>query len=294
MPSAAKYLNFFNDPSDNDAAPPVGAPENATQVSDLNNIDRYDKAAIADLAQDTVTEGIGAQTPDAVAFTGGAITNLTTLSALPGYNPTADVDFATKFYVDQQIGGVDVQSQIDASINALEPVGTVKMWNGAIANLPTFGTWQLCDGTNGTIDLTNVILKGCDVDGNLGSQGGSQSGSTNNHSLTQGELPAVSPGLGTLAIDDYSHGHFTTADAAGTAAPSPTNKLGKNWGSGGDFNYSLQGQALEPSLLETAKDTHAHTLSGSLANLGSGQGHNHSITIPEPVHRRIYFIQRTA
>lgn len=39
-----------------------------------------------------------------------------------------------------------------------EPVGTIKIWSGTVATIPT--GWQLCDGTNGTRDLRNRFVLG--------------------------------------------------------------------------------------------------------------------------------------
>jgi hypothetical protein len=42
------------------------------------------------------------------------------------------------------------------------PYGTILMWSGSIATIPT--GWNLCDGTNGTPDLRNKFIIGAHSD----------------------------------------------------------------------------------------------------------------------------------
>jgi hypothetical protein len=42
------------------------------------------------------------------------------------------------------------------------PKGTVAMWSGSIATIPT--GWALCDGSNGTPDLRNRFVVGANAD----------------------------------------------------------------------------------------------------------------------------------
>ena len=60
-------------------------------------------------------------------------------------NPTNAQDAATRFYVDNSI-----------------PVGGIIMWSGTIASIPT--NWRLCDGSNGTPNLTNRFIIGASAD----------------------------------------------------------------------------------------------------------------------------------
>jgi hypothetical protein len=69
------------------------------------------------------------------------------------------------------------------------PVGFIGMWSGSVANIPNidprYGTWKICDGTNGTIDLRNKFVVGAGSTYAVGSTGGEAS-----HVLTIPEIPA--------------------------------------------------------------------------------------------------------
>lgn len=61
-------------------------------------------------------------------------------------DPQEDQDIATKKYVDDQVGAV---SEI--------PAGLISMWSGDVADVPS--DWALCDGANGTPDLTERFVE---------------------------------------------------------------------------------------------------------------------------------------
>lgn len=57
------------------------------------------------------------------------------------------------------------------SFGGITPIGGVIMFNGAFATIPA--NWQLCDGTNGTPDMTNQFVYGTNTEGELLDAGGS-------------------------------------------------------------------------------------------------------------------------
>ena len=62
------------------------------------------------------------------------------------------------------------------------PVGIITMWSGAISNIPT--GWALCDGNNGTPNLTDRFIVGAGNDYTVGATGGEAT-----HTLTENEMP---------------------------------------------------------------------------------------------------------
>ena len=62
------------------------------------------------------------------------------------------------------------------------PVGSVVMFNAAFATIPS--NWQLCDGTNGTPDMTNQFVYGTNTEGELLDSGGSADAVVVSHSHT--------------------------------------------------------------------------------------------------------------
>jgi len=96
------------------------------------------------------------------------------------------------------------RNQIETLIANLEPIGTIKLWTGLVANIPA--GYNLCDGNNGTINLVGKFVRGTDEAG-LGTTGGNDAqtvtfsnmaaagshdhgGLVNGHALSVAELPA--------------------------------------------------------------------------------------------------------
>lgn len=86
---------------------------------------------------------------------------------------------------DYQVNGNSVQV----------PVGSVVMFSGAPASLPT--NWKLCDGTNGTPDLRDKFIVGSGNSYATGAAGGSAT-----LTLTQANLPQHTHG-----VTDPGHNH---------------------------------------------------------------------------------------
>ena len=102
-------------------------------------------------------------------------------------DPTADQDAVTKAYVD-----------------TLVPPGTIVMYSGAwnfdetgLGTGPLEG-WALCNGNNGTPNLTDRFVMGTNTSGNLGTTGG-----TNSYSLTVSQLPSHTHSISS----DGNHSH---------------------------------------------------------------------------------------
>ena len=78
------------------------------------------------------------------------------------------------------------------------PTGAIIMWSGAIPDIPV--GWTLCDGTNGTPDLTDRFVTGAGGQYEVGDTGGEDE-----HTLTEDEL-ASHTHTGETTIDgEHSH-----------------------------------------------------------------------------------------
>jgi len=88
------------------------------------------------------------------------------------------------------------------------PSGTIVIWSGSISSIPD--GWVLCDGNNGTPDLTGRFVVHADADSggtyNVGDTGGE-----NAHTLTTAELPAHDHG----SAGAHTHIIRTTDTSAG-------------------------------------------------------------------------------
>ena len=322
-PTSRKYQNFDTNPLNNDDPPPTGAPED-NNPDTVNDIQRYDKAAIAELAVDMgvataehglTDQAIGWQPMNDVEFTGGSMSGMTTAVMAAGYVPSGDKDLVSKDWVTSLVG------------DGL-PINTVVMWYGTAATVPN--GWAICDGTGGTPDLRSKFVQGATIDGDVGTTGGlasttSSSDGLHNHSnmtvngtvLTEGQLPSHTHAVGTLAIDtvsDHIHQNFLST-------PSPYNGAQNNLSSneapvaygdhivGDQFHYRMTsnaGATTEPNVGKSSSEgSHTHTLSGASATTGNGQTHTHALSFDndgahthtvatEPPYAMLYFIMRVS
>ncbi len=132
------------------------------------------------------------------------------------------------------------------------PPGGIIMWSGAIANIPA--GWSLCDGNNGTPNLTDRFVLHADADSgganNVGDTGGS-------NTIATAQLPSHTHDDGTLATNtsgNHTHrvyngaafnSNYTNGGVAGTVYPV------------GNYNTT------------TGAGTHSHDITGSTGSTGS-------------------------
>jgi len=131
---------------------------------------------------------------------------------------------------------------------SLVPSGVIVMWSGSVATIPS--GWYICDGTNGTPNLTGRFVVHADAD----------SGGTYNPGDTGG---ADSVTLTTSQIPSHTHTFSGTTDNA--SAFNGDNMLGAGGSIGqgaGNLNHAYQGDG-----------THNHTFSGTTNSTGGGGSH---------------------
>jgi len=58
--------------------------------------------------------------------------------------------------------GLELARRALAAAEASTPVGTIVLWSGTVLSIPE--NWQICDGTNGTPDLTAKFVIHADAD----------------------------------------------------------------------------------------------------------------------------------
>jgi len=103
------------------------------------------------------------------------------------------------------------------------PSGLIAMWSGTNANIPS--GWNLCDGNNGTPDLTERFIIGRAAATNTNSTGGS-----NTVTLAEGNLPSHTHDSGNLAAaagGDHSHSFSgNTSNTGGHSHSGSTSNTG--------------------------------------------------------------------
>lgn len=138
------------------------------------------------------------------------------------------------------------------------PVGIVCAWRGSLGSIPNF--WQLCDGTNGTLDMTGVYPKG--ATSSIGTTGGTLSP----HSHT-------SSSHSDHTTSGHTHTQSLGSAAAATAAISNTNTV------------------------TVALGTHTHTApsaNSTTPTVGSSTSGTLANTTQEPPYEEVAFVQLMA
>lgn len=161
---------------------------------------------------------------------------------------------------DNQIGVSKINGLAAFILATAVPSGIISMWSGSSASIPD--GWYLCNGLNGTPDLTDKFIIGAGgVNYDPGDEGGAATHShvntmdaagvhthtvtVDDHALTEAEMPAHKHGNGVCdnIPDLYNHSTLTASPATSAAIESN--------GATGDVE-------------------------GYTTTVGSGDGHNHT------------------
>lgn len=86
------------------------------------------------------------------------------------------------FSANTQIKSAQINQNF-AYIDQVMPAGIIAMWSGSIASIPA--AWALCDGTNGTPDLTDRFVVGAGDTYAVDDTGGSADAIVVSHTHTQ-------------------------------------------------------------------------------------------------------------
>ena len=173
------------------------------------------------------------------------------------------VDGSGKVGIGKQIPGesLDVVGNVKATgdictdsgncLNSLVPSGVIVMWSGTIASIPS--GWALCDGNNGTPNLTDRFIIHADADDsgthNTGETGGSKT-------ITISNLPAHTHEKGSLTtIVTGDHAHHLVARSSNTGT-----ETGNGYTHG---TYQSDRKTMTAG-------AHSHSISGTTGSTGSG------------------------
>ena len=162
---------------------------------------------------------------------------------------------------------------LDTAVNKAMPTGGIIMWSGTIATIPT--GWALCDGTNGTPNLTGKFIVHADSDSS-GTYAVGATGGANDVTLATSELPAHSH-TGTAASGG-AHTHTGTTNSAGAHTHTYTDSyvLAALSAPGIDIDYNAN--TYNPNGLQTgttsSAGSHSHTVT-----IASGGAHTHTLSV---------------
>lgn len=125
---------------------------------------------------------------------------------------------AVEAEINKLVGAVSpIQAQIDALQGSVMQVGDILMYHGLLADLPA--NFKLCNGSNGTPDLTNRFVMGSASDADIGTSGGNNDSAVISHNHSTG----------------HSHTYTTSTDGAHT-------HIFSNGGSGSGGTNVLYGE----------------------------------------------------
>lgn len=211
-----------------------------------------------------------------------------------GNKLNGDMDLIDQFATETD-GRLDA---LETRATALEklayPVGGIIMWSGALNAIPA--GWALCNGTNGTPNLTDKFIL-CAHPGRLpGTAGGAFSydigttaagahahgGATAGHAITEGQMPFHAHG-----VFDPGHGH-----------PSPGTFLGPYNGVNADSGH-VAGVSFSFATLGVPGALTGISIAGAGGNQAHAHGivadgnHAHNVTVPNvPPYYALAFIMK--
>lgn len=136
-----------------------------------------------------------------------------------------------------------VQAAITAANTALLPSGSIILWSGSVASIPT--GWVLCNGSNSTPDLRNRFVVGAGSTYAVNGTGGSADSITVAHTHTA-----------TSSVTDPGHTHTATIILASEG--------GRGYPAGGD-GYGADGTFVQP----VNSNTTGISVSTTVASTGS-------------------------
>ena len=182
-----------------------------------------------------------------------------------GYNYKFDLktaDDSTIQTYDNLYGIIGVQATSGATI----PAGLISMWSGSIGSIPS--GWYLCDGSNGTPNLTDRFIIGAGSTYAVNGTGGASTAT-----LVTANLPAHTH-TATSVVTDPGHTHLS--NAVGLVSPNI------NWSGTGGTVYNNSNST------NTASATTGITVATTNASTGSGT----SFSILPPYYA-LAFIQKS-
>jgi hypothetical protein len=167
------------------------------------------------------------------------------------------------------------------------PSGIISMWSGAITAIPS--GWVICNGLNGTPNLTDRFVIHADADSG-GTRNVGASGGAHNTTISSANLPSHSHSVGNIATSTagnhtHSDGNYSAASAGNHshgAGNYSTSNVGNHTHSTGKTSSGVYG-ASNTSTYKGASATngntggagaHSHNVGGNSSNTGA---HTHNV-----------------
>ena len=161
--------------------------------------------------------------------------------------------------LDTLLGGVTQQEfALLSGQTSLVPAGVIVMWSGSVASIPS--GWYICDGTNGTPDLTGRFVVHADADSG-GTYAPGDTGGADDVTLTEAQMPA------------HTHTFSGTTSTGGAHSHGFTNFLAPDNLSGSKPAFTNFDNAGSSVYVTDSAGNHNHTFSGTTSSTGGGTAH---------------------
>jgi len=134
------------------------------------------------------------------------------------------------------------------------PSGTIVMWSGSVASIPS--GWKLCDGTNGTPDLSGKFIVGYSS-GNEDYNVIGNTGGANNVTLTTNQIPSHSHTMTGSTESAGSHSHTGSTNSTGSHSHSYSRRSGSTTRTGSS-NPQVSTTSLENATTGSSEITLTH------------------------------------
>jgi len=152
------------------------------------------------------------------------------------------------------------------------PSGLISLWSGTVATIPS--GWALCDGLNGTPDLTGRFVVHADADAsgtyNVGATGGA-----NTVSLTSSELPQHSHSFSGSTSNNGNHNHNTNNTGGHNHNVSNAGSHSHNYYRASTFQNGQTNNTASNRYLSNTQHANQY-IEAQVVNTGSGGNHNHN------------------
>ena len=226
----------------------------------------------------------------AAAISSKADSNSPTLTGTP-LSPTATAGTNTT----QIATTAFVQTAVAAAIAALMPAGTIILWSGSVASIPS--GWVLCNGSNGTPDLRNRFVVGAGSTYAVNATGGATTAT-----LAEANIPGHTHSFSASATTgnqsaDHTHtfsgttsgqsnthnhtatdsGHTHTVSGGGTIDNVIAQRYSDNTGNINSTGAQTTSSGTANISVGNASADHTHTYSGTTS--GMSANHTHSVTV---------------
>lgn len=211
--------------------------------------------------------GVGSETFVAGTFEGNLTGNITATSGTNSLNAITVTGTST-------LATVTVSGNLtdkDGVTGGVIPSGGIIMWSGQTSAIPT--GWYLCDGNNGTPNLTNRFIMGA------GTSNETTTGGTNSLALAETNIPSHTHAFSTTTGSNGSHthtgttnttgAHTHTLNAGGTAYPQSSPNQGNQAGVANASATTSSAGAHSHTLNVDSAGSHTHSVSGTTGSTGS-------------------------